>query len=108
MQATDDRPGERWGTWEFDPGALSLSLQATGYRISLKDIKSSACMLDYIFELNAKPWATNEITRNLLNAFQDLFDPRMTLCSAPGSGAVNPEAILAERGRRSGQNARKM
>ncbi len=54
-------------------------------------------MLDYIFEVNAMPWASNEITRNLLNAFQDLFDPRMTLCSANRAEPLNPEAHLAQR-----------
>ena len=90
---------ERWGPWIFDPGALALILPATGYQISLRKIRSSACMLDYIFEVNAKPWATNEIARNLLNAFQDLFDPRMTLCGAAPAETLNPEAHLAQRER---------
>jgi hypothetical protein len=99
MASTETGAVERWGPWAFDPTALALILPTTGYQISLRKIRNSACMLDYIFEVNAKPWATNEITRSLLNAFQDLFDPRMTLCGAAAAETLNHEALLEQRER---------
>ena len=56
-------------------------------------------MLDYIFQVNLLPWATSDVIRTLLNAFQDLFDPRSTLCTEGKPKALDPEAHLAHRPR---------
>jgi len=60
-------------TWKGDP---------EHYSIPLAEIKDSAKMLDWIFQLRMKTWVTNDIMGDLLTAFQDLYRPQATLCGA--------------------------
>ena|SRR3569833_3056975 len=86
-----------WRHWAVDPGTLTLVLQVAGaprHSISLRGITSSACMLDAIFELREKDWVTDSILADLILAFQDLFDPRMTLCEGGKDHKINSEARI--------------
>jgi len=90
----------RWGAWAFDPGGLALVLRGENlprYTIQLRSITSSACMLDAIFGLKRKEWATDEVVCGLISAFQDLFDPQVTLCGAGKDKMLDPMAHLRER-----------
>jgi hypothetical protein len=93
MESTATAQTNKWGLWSFDPALLSLTLKKEGvgpYSIALRDIKSSACMLDFIFEIRGKRWATNEVIGDLITAFQDLFDPQVTLCTGRADKDFDP------------------
>lgn len=86
-----------WGLWSFDPSRLALVLELAGSRkhsIDLKKMTSSACLLDSIFEVKEKEWASNEIVADLLAAFQDLFDPRVNICTNREAKTFEPIAHL--------------
>jgi hypothetical protein len=38
-------------------------------------------MLDWIFQIRKKAWATNKIMGDLLTAFEDIFRPQALRCS---------------------------
>jgi hypothetical protein len=97
---TSPKAGERgWGDWVFDPSNLALVLDSEdlpSYTIQLRSITSSACMLDAIFGLKRKQWATNEVVCGLIAALQDLFDPQVTLCGAGTDKKLDPAEYLRE------------
>jgi hypothetical protein len=51
------------------------------YWIDLREITTSAGMLDWIFQIAGKTWGTPEVVAGLVQAFQDLLHPQSTLCS---------------------------
>src|SRR5581483_10880958 len=86
-----------WGLWSFDPSRLALVLQVAGspkHSIDLRTMTSSTCLLDSIFEVNEKEWANNEIVADLIAAFQDLFDPRVSVCRNREARTFDPIAHL--------------
>lgn len=89
---------DKWGVWSFDPATLGLVLSEgmfPPYRVELSKITSSACMLDVIFDLKDKQWATNDVIGDLIMAFQALFDPQMTLCGQNRGKTFDPVAYLS-------------
>jgi hypothetical protein len=77
------RHGARWGDWHLDADTLALVLDSGRhhYEIPLAKITDSAHMLDWIFQVRKKAWATNKIMGDLLTAFKDIFRPQALLCS---------------------------
>ena len=48
----------RWGDWSLNSKLTQLvRMLATGYNVHLADIHSSAAMLDWIFQIQGKPWS---------------------------------------------------
>jgi len=97
--------GRRWGQWTFDSERLCLVFRASPesrggigsvtsyiaylghYEIDLERIHDSAALLDWIFQVGSKTWASARVTKDLLNAFDSILDPQANLCSgACGSG----------------------
>jgi hypothetical protein len=78
--------GQRWGDWTLDAkqNLLVLDTEIKGrnhhYEVNLLNIKDSAHMLDWIFQLRPKAWVTNDVMGDLLNAFYDTFRPQTFLC----------------------------
>ena len=86
-----------WGVWSFDASRLALVLELAGspkHSIDLRHMTSSACLLDSIFEVHEKEWANKEIVGDLIAAFQDLFDPRVSVCSNREPRTFDPVAHL--------------
>ena len=82
----DTRPvadGSRWGDWilRSDNQTLEFIGEAGWYEIDLEDITDSARMLDWIFQVQHKPWVTDAIMGDLLRAFHDIFHPRAKVFS---------------------------
>jgi hypothetical protein len=71
--------------------------QETGYEIDLESVNTSAQMLDWIFQVTAKTWHTDEDTAGLIAAFRDLFDPQANLCSCGMSYKINPKKLLDKK-----------
>jgi hypothetical protein len=85
------KDGSRWGDWHLDARALLLVLKRDRHRyeIDLADITDSAHMLDWIFQLRGKTWATNDIIGDLVSAFDDLLDPQGTICGEGRNKTIN-------------------
>ena len=65
---------EHWDDWVFDWQQLLLELPSQEYEIDLERVDTAAEMLDWIYQIQHKPWATPTIMFGLLNAFDDIFD----------------------------------
>jgi hypothetical protein len=101
--------GRRWGSWILDVERLCLVYDGKSvhrgegsgvtrgvgayvaflgkYEIDLESISRSSGMLDWIFQINGKTWSTARVTKDLLNAFDDVFHPQRNLCSGGLSGS---------------------
>jgi hypothetical protein len=71
----------RWGNWVFNPKHLTLTHSPEDYEIDLETIHSSAAILDWIFQIQRKVWATAQTLHDLLRAFRDILDPQANYCS---------------------------
>lgn len=94
--------GRRWGSWTLDTKRLCLVFEAEPvwreaepsryraylghYEIDLERIGSSATVLDWIFQIRGKTWATPTVLRDLINALHDILDPQANLCSGAIGG----------------------
>ena len=89
--------------WRFVRENLTLAFhQGTHhYEVDLERFINSAAMLDWIFQIEMKTWATDENVRNLLRAFRDTIDPQANLCSFGGDKTINPQSVLNERMKKS-------
>jgi hypothetical protein len=74
----------QWGPWKLNKRGLYLAY-ASGtwdeYRIGLDRCLSSAQVLDWLAQINAKTWATPYIVGCLMAAFHNTLGPQATLCS---------------------------
>ena len=101
--------GQQWGPWQLHTENLTLilgrvnrttasarqgSCSAVLYEIDLEKITDSAAMLDWIFQICNKTWATNEIVGCLVAAFGDLFEPQRYLCSFGQNKTIDPTEHL--------------
>ena len=117
--------GRKWGSWSLDAERMCLVLEGTRadrgdgsgvtqgvprytaivgrYEIDLERISDAASMLDWIFQIAKKTWATAKVTRDLLNALDDVIHPQKHLCdgamgSARGGRVIsNPAEFLQKR-----------
>jgi hypothetical protein len=53
-------------------------------------------MLDWIFQIRKKAWATNKIMGDLLTAFKDMFRPQALLCSGGHDKKLDARAHLGK------------
>ena len=76
-------PKTRWGDWKLRGGHLLCypAYGAAGYCIDLDGIINSAALLDWIFQLRTKRWATAQVMFDLLSAFEDVCSPQAFLCA---------------------------
>ena len=112
--------GRHWGSWVLDVERLCLTFEGQPavrggmegcpeyiaylgrYEIDIEHIRNSASALDWIYQVNKKVWGTARTMKDLLNAFDDIFDPQANLCSCSlggGTGKVieDPRAFLQHR-----------
>ena len=55
-------------------------------------------MLDWIFQVNMKSWATREDVGYLIEALNDIFNPQSTLCSGGSNGgSINSVEYLKKK-----------
>lgn len=93
-----------WGPWQLDPEVPALFIPrdldnpVDGddlYWWPLDKCCDSPQVLDFLFQVNAKTWATVEIRAGLLNALDDVLDPQANLCSFGMPGGLNVAQIRA-------------
>ncbi len=86
--------GRRWGVWHLDTERLTLDYKPDGvwrYELDLERNHDSASILDFIFQVRQKGWATPTVLADLLNAIQDIFHPQPNLCSCGRNKQVSAE-----------------
>jgi hypothetical protein len=86
--------GTSWGTWRLVASNLTLQYKDGAYEIDLEKITNSAQMLDWIFQIREKVWATPAVMTDLLSAFEALFSPQANLCGGGGTGTIDAEKHL--------------
>lgn len=65
-----------WGRWTFNPSnfCLETTIGATGlYQIPVDEMINSASILDWIFQVSEKTWASSQDTGDLVKAIVDLL-----------------------------------
>ncbi|MGC3023341.1 hypothetical protein [Brevibacterium sp. FAM 24630] len=87
-----------WGNWELRVEIMCIEHSVNGYQISLDECLTSAQVLDWVFQMRAKTWVTSEEMANLLDAFDDVFEPQSRLCSVGRNKSLTKEEMhrLAE------------
>lgn len=84
--------------WYLDRENYCLVLKGNGYWVPLKEIHNSAQMLDWIFQIKTKTWATPEVMFGLLTALDSLLCPQSLYCSWGVNKTVkNPREIATRR-----------
>jgi hypothetical protein len=87
--------GDTWGDWKFDGEFLVLhDADGNDYEINLLDFKTSAGVLDWIFQMAGKTWVTPLQLGNLIQAIDDIFGPQATLCSGGNDRTLDVEKHL--------------
>jgi|SRR6266850_222373 len=107
--------GRHWGSWTLDVERLCLVHDAEpvtrgegrhdeyvaflgDYEIDVEVIRQSSQVLDWIFQIRGKCWASSRVMRDLLEAFHSIFYPQQNLCSGGGDKVIqNPKAFLKRR-----------
>lgn len=82
-----------FGKWVYDRSAFTLWHEREAYDILLDEITNSGQMLDWIFQVHAKSWATKKDVWHLLQAFDHIFRPQETLCSFGELGKIDPREV---------------
>jgi len=70
-----------WGGWRLEKDLVGkYFLYLDSYPIDLEEINSCAAMLDWIFQINKHSYS-KESVKDLVRAFDDIFDPQANCCS---------------------------
>ncbi len=101
MQALKDkRTRTVWGAWRYVATNFTLECQDERgciYDVDLERCRTSAEVLDWIFQIHGKTWATAEILKDLLDALDDMLSPQATMCSFGQSKTIDPKDLLCDR-----------
>jgi hypothetical protein len=68
-----------FGPWMYERQSLTLTHE-NGYEVALLECRTSAELLDWIFQVQQKPWADAETIQEFLRALQELLSPQENLC----------------------------
>ncbi|GAA1871877.1 hypothetical protein GCM10009813_35210 [Brevibacterium marinum] len=81
-----------WGNWSLHIKDGYLE-HTKGYEVELDTCRTSAKMLDWLFQIRGKSWATSEDLAELLNAFDEIIDPQTNLCSHGTSKSLSSDEM---------------
>jgi len=92
-------PRTRWGAWEYRPRTLELVFMDPYdvYAVDLERMTDSAEMLDWIFQIRKKTWATPQVVSDFLEALRDLLNPQRNYCPGGTGHAVDVRTLLREK-----------
>jgi hypothetical protein len=112
--------GRRWGSWTLDTERICLVYRAFSvdlgngsgrtagvppytaywgdYEIDIEVIRQSSQVLDWIFQIRGKGWATARVMKDLIEAFDDILYPQQNLCSNGCNKIIKePKAFIRHR-----------
>ncbi len=68
-----------WGPWRLN--RTTAELVSDRYSVDLERCLTCADVLDWIFQVSNKVWATPAVVAGLISAINDVLHPQSTLCS---------------------------
>jgi len=86
---------KNWGGWGVDVKNLLLVHEDPDYEVDLRECTDSAKILDWILQVECRPWATPEVVAGLVSAIDDLLKPQRNMCSMGTSTAITKKDIRA-------------
>ncbi len=88
-------PNTPGSPWAFDAAGRTLTHKATGYYVDLDTCRTSAEMLDWIFQVAGKAGISTEDLGYLVRDLDALLTPQRTLCSwGTTKGPIDVKAVL--------------
>jgi hypothetical protein len=93
------RHGDTWGDWKYDAEYFVLAVddaERHHYEVNLREFKTSAGALDWIFQVAGKTWVTPVQLGDLIQAIDDIIEPQATLCSGGHDKTLDVEKHLKE------------
>lgn len=88
----------QWGQWTLNIPDYCLEHPGPGcqsYQIPLEEFKTSAIILDWIFQLSEKTWMTSSDKGDLVDAILEIFG--RSVCGGGVSYTIDPQKILLEK-----------
>ncbi len=86
----------KWGNWELNLQNMSIEYFEDGewlYGVDLEECRTSAEILDWIFQVHTKAWITDKDRGDLLRALKDVLHPQANFCSGGQSKKADPIAL---------------
>lgn len=102
QEIADENERDRWrggplsqGDWRFLPETRVVRHVRTSYEVDLDQARTSAELLDWVFQLHGKTWVTPTVIHDFLTIVDRLLRPQATLCSCGVErGPINVAATL--------------
>lgn len=91
---------QKYGNWVLNLEYRTLDHERGVYRVPLQDMRSSSHILDWLFQIEAKTWATDADLGNLVRAMVDLFG--RDVCAAGKDKTIDPILRLENKFKRTG------
>lgn len=92
-----------WAMWKLDPD--DLYLETEDYSVNLRECTTSARVLDWIFQVAGKEWASDTALAGFVRALGDILDPQRNLCPFGDDNTITVERIAALVKRAAGTSA---
>jgi hypothetical protein len=88
-----------YGPWKYDAKKLTLTHVGERYEIDLEECKTSAAVLDWIFQIRTKGWADAETMMGFVDVIRDKLRPQATLCShGQEKGPIDVKKVIKASG----------
>ena len=88
-----------WGRWTFNPTTACLETEifpgGPTYQVLADEMKDSASILDWIYQIEEKTWASSQDVGDLVSAAVEIFG--RGVCSRGTDHPINPKVILTNR-----------
>ena len=84
------------GSWTINMPSQTILYAKTDDEIELKDCRTCAGMLDWIFQLQEKTWISDKDMRDFLKIMNQVFYPQGLMCSFGTDHTQNRKGPLKE------------
>lgn len=85
-----------WGRWTLNPNNACLETQNPTYQIPVDEMTSSASILDWIFQIQEKTWASSQDVGDLVEAVADILG--RGVCGSGIDKTIDPKPFLRKYG----------
>lgn len=89
-----------WGRWTLNPSnaCLETDITVSGgpiYQVSVDDMKDSASILDWIYQIEEKTWASSQDVGDLVRAIVEILG--RNVCGGGIDHPIDPKVPLTNR-----------
>jgi len=88
----------QYGRWNVDTKQALLTTVITpgaDYEVPLEEMTSSARIMDWIFQVQEKTWASATDVGDLVEAIRDIFG--RSFCGGANDAPINAKAVLSKQ-----------